>query len=157
MSGPLQTLLDALDATRTRNATKTLSESADAACSSAAGRGCEDVSHEDLSGITGAPNVHDGRWGRLMAGEYRPASEPLRARPVRSWTDCVELAETIWTFWGKETRDWDGLDRPTGRLSAKPLVIDAAPVVALVEGVPALGGGERFDPRTAWWDREDTP
>jgi hypothetical protein len=105
--------------------------------------------------LAALPNVYDGRWGRMMASEYRPASERLRARPVRSWTDCVELAETIWAFWGKDTRDWDGLDRPTDKLSAKPLNIDAAPVVALVEGVLALGGGERFDPRTAWWDRGD--
>jgi len=105
--------------------------------------------------LAALPNVHDGRWGRMIVGEYRPAGDRLCARPVRSWTDSVELAELIWTFWQKDTRDCDGLDRPTDRLSASPLNVPAAPVVALVEGILALGGGERFDPRTAWWAREE--
>ena len=93
-----------------------------------------------------------GPWRVMMINEYGPAKEQLVRRPVRSWTDCVELAENIWAFWAKEHRDGYCIGPLTSKLS-----VDAGnasigyhqrhAIAALVEGVVTLGGGERFDPR----------
>jgi hypothetical protein len=93
-----------------------------------------------------------------MTNEYRPAEERLARRPVRSWTDCVELAETIWAFWEKEHRDGHCLGPEIAKLSVDHARASVGyhqrhAIAALVEGVLALGGGERFDPRM----REEEP
>jgi hypothetical protein len=91
---------------------------------------------------------YSARWILMKTQEYNPVQERLAARPVRSWTDCVELAEAIWTFWTKQ----DPIAGPTtSKLSANSnhAVIgdhQHRMIVALVEGILALGGGEKFDP-----------
>ena len=91
-------------------------------------------------------------WYETMTNEYNPIKERLVARPVRSWTDCVELAEAIWAFWEKEARYGYCNGPATGKLYTGPKCASIGyyqrdAIVALVEGVLALGGGERFDPR----------
>jgi hypothetical protein len=92
-------------------------------------------------------------WYETMQNEYLPIEARLARRPVRSWTDCVELAEAIWAFWEKEHRDGYYVGPRTDKLSVNPRHASTAgyhnsdAIVALVEGVLALGGGERFDPR----------
>lgn len=93
-----------------------------------------------------------GAWRCMMVGEYKPAVNRLCARPVRSWADCVELAETIWAFWEKQHRDGDYVGPPIPKLMSEPTSATVGyhqrhAIVALVEGVLTLGGGERFDPR----------
>jgi|KBSSwiStaDraftv2_1062776.scaffolds.fasta_scaffold60724_4 hypothetical protein len=97
------------------------------------------------------------RWRRMMTEEYAPVKQSLCARRVRSWTDCVELAEVIWAFWEKEHRDGYYVGPPISKLSVHPSNASVGyhqrdAIVALVEGVLALGGGERFDPRMLPYD-----
>jgi hypothetical protein len=93
-----------------------------------------------------------GPWHRMMTHEYRPAERRLYERPVKTWTDCVELAETIWAFWSKEHEDGYCVGPVTGRLCTSERDWSAHnqrhAIAALVQGVLTLGGGERFDPRT---------
>jgi hypothetical protein len=101
---------------------------------------------------TGGPGCP---WYETMVHKYRPIERRLTNRPVRTWADCVELAEAIWTFWEKECRDGYCIGPETMRLSSgrEPGTVsgyaERSKVVALVEGLLALGGGERFDPRMA--------
>jgi hypothetical protein len=100
-----------------------------------------------------------GPWYRLMTEEYAPVQQRLCARPVRSWTDCVELAEAIWTCWEKEHRDGYYVGPRIDKLSVHPSNAAVGyhqrdAIVALVEGVLAMGGGERFDPRIVPYDPE---
>jgi hypothetical protein len=106
----------------------------------------------------------NGPWHRMMVNEYHPAADRLCARPVRNWADCVELAETIWSFWQKEFRDGPYVGPKIDKLSVDPANASVGyhqrhAVVALVEGVLALGDGERFDPMIALWnsDGEGSP
>jgi hypothetical protein len=91
-------------------------------------------------------------WYDTMSNEYHPVYARLTRRPVRSWTDCVELAEAIWAFWEKDNRDGFCVGPRIAKLSVDPRHAHIGyhqreAIAALVEGVLALGGGERFDPR----------
>ena len=91
-------------------------------------------------------------WRDTMTNEYRPMEARLTRRPVRSWIDCVELAETIWAIWEKDHRDGYCVGPMTDKLSTDRRhtsigYYESDAIAALVEGVLALGGGERFDPR----------
>ena len=101
-------------------------------------------------------------WYETMTNEYCPKEARLVRRPVRSWTDCVELAETIWAFWEKEHRDGYCVGPMIAKLSTNPRHASIGyhqrdAIVALVEGVLALGGGERLDPRIVPYDPEEAP
>lgn len=85
----------------------------------------------------------DCPWYRTMTQEHRPTVQRLASRPVTSWTDCVELAEAIWSFHDKERADFGEC---TGRLRTGAHW-QSDLVSALVEGVVRLGNGERLDPR----------
>jgi hypothetical protein len=107
--------------------------------------------------INGGP-----RWRRLMTEEYAPIEQSLCARRVRSWTDCVELAEVIWAFWEKENRDGYYVGPKTSKLSVHPNNASVGyyqreAIVALVKGILVLGGGERFDPTTLPYDPGEAP
>lgn len=73
---------------------------------------------------------------------YDAEAELLLSRPVRSWADCVELAEVCWhTHW----KGWDENGRV--RLAPRwPDCIAERARISLIEGVLSLGGGQRFDP-----------
>jgi hypothetical protein len=91
-------------------------------------------------------------WYDTMSNEYHPVYARLTRRPVRSWTDCVELAEAIWAFYEKDHRDGYCVGPLTTKLSVDPRHMHIGyyqreAIVALVEGVLDLGGGERLDPR----------
>jgi hypothetical protein len=106
------------------------------------------VNCDNLGGFPGAKTP----WYDTMTNEYGPTETRLVRRPVRSWTDCVELAEVIWGFWEKEHRDGYYVGPPFAKLSVNPGLTSIGyhqreAIAALVEGVLALGGGERFDPR----------
>lgn len=111
-----------------------------------------------------------GRWYRMQNEEYHPVKMRVSTRPVTSWTDCVELAEIIWTEWEKECHECRGsvsIDiegrecrehgfcerQPTAKLAVHANRVGPGSfyarhaITALVEGVLALGGGERFDPK----------
>ena len=95
-----------------------------------------------------------------MTNEYRPMQARLVRRPVRSWTDCVELAEAIWAFWEKDHRDGYYVGPMITKLSVDPRhshigYHQREAIAALVEGVLTLGGGERFDPRIVPCDPDD--
>jgi hypothetical protein len=111
-------------------------------------------------------------WRSLMVEHYRPTCLQIASRTQPTWADCVELAEIIWSGLAKE---WEatgrGGYRETGALFVPALdgtreggadrftsgAYWCAPaIVALVEAVLALGGGERFDqhtPEGAWSDQ----
>ena len=94
-----------------------------------------------------------GRWYRMQTEEYHPIKMRVSTRPVTSWTDCVELAEIIWTEWEKDHRDGYCVGPPGNKLAVHENQVGPGSfyarhaITALVEGVLALGGGERFDPR----------
>ena len=94
------------------------------------------------------PTNHPGGpgcpWYEISTKEYLPAETRLARRPVRSWTDCVELAETIWAFRQKDEHN---------KLYTGQPGYEAHLISALVEGVLNLGGGERFDPARERMDR----
>jgi hypothetical protein len=99
---------------------------------------------------TDSDHTDKGPWYRTMVNEYDPVEDRLCRRPVRTWTDCVELAETIWSFWSKQHRDGYlvGPALPKLYTGDRELRVYSHrhAVAALVEGVLTLGGGERFDP-----------
>jgi hypothetical protein len=114
------------------------------------------VNCDYLGGFPGAK----APWYDTMKNEYGPMRARLVRRPVRSWTDCVELAETIWTFWDKEHRDGYYAGPMLAKLSTDHRHTsigyhEREAIAALVEGVLALGGGERFDPRIKPRDPDD--
>ena len=79
-------------------------------------------------------------WETFRA--YDAEAEVLLSRPVRSWADCVELAEVCWhTHW--KGRYENGRVRLEPR---RPDCIAERARINLIEGVLALGGGQRFDP-----------
>jgi hypothetical protein len=99
-------------------------------------------------------------WYDTMANEYHPMYARLTRRLVRSWTDCVELAEAVWAFWGKDHRDGYCVGPMTTKLSVDARCSHIGyhqreAIAALVEGVLTMGGGERFDPRLRPRDSDD--
>jgi hypothetical protein len=97
-------------------------------------------------------------WYALMA-QYRETGTVILNRPVRSWSQCVELAEMAWHMhmkeWGPLPRcDLTGhLEGITGECSraslhtAHPRGFSARPIPSLIEAVLTMGGGQRGDPR----------
>ena len=106
-----------------------------------------------LDHSSGGPTGIESPWYQIMTNEYHPVKMRRSTRPAKTWTDCVELAEIIWTAWEKEHRDgyYEGPEIAT--LAVHPNRVGPGSfhcrhaIAALVEGVLALGGGERFDPR----------
>lgn len=101
---------------------------------------------------SGSPG-QKGPWYRMQNEEYHPIKMRVSTRPVKSWTDCVELAEIIWTEWEKDHSDGYCVGRQIDKLAVHEHRVGPGSfyarhaIVSLVEGVLALGGGERFDPK----------
>jgi hypothetical protein len=95
---------------------------------------------------THQPQPPDCAWWRTMVHKHRPVARRMASKPATSWTDCVELAELVWSYHEKERSCGPDHGAYTGRLMTKRHWSDDA-VAALVEGVLTLGNGERFDPR----------
>ena len=99
--------------------------------------------------------ARSAEWFHLMLA-YTEGATALADRPVRSWIDCVELAEVAWHLSPKAQRASDGEWLPHLRAGVHGTTVGffhAAPSAerasaALVEAVMTLGAGERLDPRT---------
>jgi len=105
-------------------------------------RRIKQVLHDiQLRGLAYRKGTLSAEW-RETYHAYDAAAEVLLSRPVRSWADCVEMAEVCWhTHW----KGWD----ENGRVRLEPRRPDCIAERArinLIEGVLALGGGQRFDP-----------
>jgi hypothetical protein len=90
-------------------------------------------------------------WAGLYR-EYRPLARRVVSRPVRSWSDCVELAEIAWNA-------WPCIDKYSGRLEPSHDGLmgtrQQSAAAALIEGVLTLGNGVRFDPNMVYGEEEE--
>jgi hypothetical protein len=110
---------------------------------------------------TGDYSTLNAHW-RALHELYKPWAEEVLNRPVKSWSDCVEIAEIAWHWHPKAwlgpphyTRT-DQLEGVMGYQSHATSVNPdpnycfwLRPIPALIEAVLTMGGGRRLDPH---WD-----